>query len=353
MGKQIIVLGMHRSGTSLLTRLLTMMGVYFGSDEIHTGASRENPKGFWERRDIRELNDLLLSSVGADWDRVAGFSAEAVPAKDRTVFRERAKKIITALDAHAPWVIKEPRLCVLFSFWRDLLVDPACVLIWRNPLEVALSLKSRNSIPLQYGLALWEYYTRASIQASSETPRILLSYAELMAEPVETVKTLAGFFKTNGVEDLTLPAATEIEQFVDDSLYRERAQAAEACSYLNDEQKQLFNGLQNHTILQEHYPPRLSESARESLDSLGFLRELQAEHATARELLQTFCTWSDRLFVSGQYRLGRIAGGLCRSFMRNRNFVSLPERKLRAARDAAVRLTDTNSEHSSSPTREN
>jgi len=344
MGKQIIILGMHRSGTSLLTRLVTMMGAYFGSEELHTGANRENPKGFWERRDIRELNDLLLTSAGADWDRVAGFTAEAVLAGDRAVFRERAKNIIAELDAHTPWVIKEPRLCVLFSIWRELLAAPVCVLMWRNPLEVALSLKSRNAIPLQFGLALWEYYTLASIRASSGLPRILLSYAELMAEPDRTVETLADFFKNSGIVGLRSPGINDIEQFVDKSLYRERAQVKEACTYLNDEQKKLFYGLQDHTILQAQTPLRLSESARESLNSLTYLRGLQEK----RELLQTFCNWSERLFASRQYQLGRMVGGVCRSLLSERNFVSLPERKLREAVEASSRCINKISEGSSS-----
>ena len=60
---QLIVLGMHRSGTSVLARLLNLMGVYFGPEGISTGANQENPKGFWERKDVRQLNDGVLQRV--------------------------------------------------------------------------------------------------------------------------------------------------------------------------------------------------------------------------------------------------------------------------------------------------
>ena len=76
---QLIVLGMHRSGTSVLARLLNMMGAYFGSEGISTGANEENPKGFWERRDVRDINDFVLHSVDCDWDRVADFNLNALP----------------------------------------------------------------------------------------------------------------------------------------------------------------------------------------------------------------------------------------------------------------------------------
>jgi len=64
---QLIVLGMHRSGTSSVTRLLNLAGAYFGPEGIATAPNEENPKGFWERRDVRSVCDTLLSSGGFDW----------------------------------------------------------------------------------------------------------------------------------------------------------------------------------------------------------------------------------------------------------------------------------------------
>ena len=70
---QLIILGMHRSGTSVLARLLNMMGAYFGPEGIGTDANDENPKGFWERRDVRSVNDFVLHSVNCDWHKVSDF----------------------------------------------------------------------------------------------------------------------------------------------------------------------------------------------------------------------------------------------------------------------------------------
>ena len=91
---------MHRSGTSAVSRLLNMMGVYFAPEGFSTGANQENPKGFWERRDVRALNDMVLQSVGADWDLVSDFSIERVPQETLDEFRTQAAKIILAMDAH-------------------------------------------------------------------------------------------------------------------------------------------------------------------------------------------------------------------------------------------------------------
>jgi hypothetical protein len=73
---QLIVLGMHRTGTSVIARLLNMIGVYFGPEGMNTGANLENPKGFWERKDIRNANDKLLHTNNLDWNRIARFDIQ-------------------------------------------------------------------------------------------------------------------------------------------------------------------------------------------------------------------------------------------------------------------------------------
>lgn len=153
---QLIVLGMHRSGTSVLARILNMMGAYFGPEGLSTGANRENPKGFCERRDVRQLNDFVLNVQGCDWDKVVEFDPATLPDSVITEFRERASKIVLEMDAHRPWLLKEPRLCLLFDLWKELPEVPVCLHIFRYPVEVARSLQKRNGIRIPTGVALWE-----------------------------------------------------------------------------------------------------------------------------------------------------------------------------------------------------
>src|SRR5690606_8625418 len=121
---QLIVLGMHRSGTSMQTRLLNLAGAYFGPEGSNTGANEENPKGFWERRDVRALNDDLLHSAGCDWNCAASFHVDKIPPEVLTRFKRAAGRIILGMDAHRPWVLKEPRFCLLLPLWRPLLEHP-------------------------------------------------------------------------------------------------------------------------------------------------------------------------------------------------------------------------------------
>ena len=87
---QLVVLGMHRSGTSGVTRLLNLSGAYFGPPDSSTEANDENPKGFWERRDVRNVCDGLLQGAGFDWYRLDGFDVAAIPDPVRTAHGGRA-----------------------------------------------------------------------------------------------------------------------------------------------------------------------------------------------------------------------------------------------------------------------
>ena len=100
---QLVVLGMHRSGTSGVTGLLERAGAWFGPAGIATEANAENPKGFYERRDVRAVCDELLRGAGADWWNVAGFSVDAVPESVAERARVSWRRIVAELDQHEPW----------------------------------------------------------------------------------------------------------------------------------------------------------------------------------------------------------------------------------------------------------
>ena len=198
------------------------MGLYFGDERIGTGRSAENQKGFWERRDVRTLNDTVLFAAGCDWDCVSKFDFDAVPEDARESHFTSAGDIVLNLDAHRPWFIKEPRMCVLFPVWREVVDVPVCILIHRNPLEVADSLKARDGIPVRTGLALWEYYTSCALNDSAGLDRIFVAYEDLMQDPARTVDKLHAALDGRENYRLRKPTQTELARFLDDGLYRQR-----------------------------------------------------------------------------------------------------------------------------------
>ncbi|HEY0662669.1 MAG TPA: sulfotransferase [Lysobacter sp.] len=241
---QLIVLGMHRSGTSVLARLLNLMGVYFGPEGMSTGANQENPKGFWERRDVRALNDSVLHAVGCDWNRVLKLDVAALPQPVVADFNKRASKLLLEMDAHRPWLLKEPRLCLLLPLWRKWLEVPVCIHIYRNPVEVASSLHKRNGIPMEAGLALWERYVRSALDASEGLPSVAVSHRQLMEEPAVAIAKLLEGLNGAGVPGLRMPTGREIEAFVEDGLYRERESREDLHPYARARQLRLFRTLE-------------------------------------------------------------------------------------------------------------
>src|SRR4030095_13582089 len=223
---QILVLGMHRSGTSMVAGLLNTMGAYFGPEGIEMPVHPTNSKGFWERPDVRQANDRLLQASGADWDRGGSFSIEKIPEEELKRVQKTIRSIVLELDAHRPWFVKEPRLCLLFPVWRPLLELPVCIHIYRHPLEVALSLRERNQLSVPLGLALWERYTLAAFGATAGLSRVLVPHAKLLEFPVKTLLWLAAPLTECGVRGVREPAEVEIDAFVRSDLHHHRLSAA-------------------------------------------------------------------------------------------------------------------------------
>lgn len=221
---QIFILGMHRSGTSISARLINMMGAYFAPEEAALPASPGNPRGHWERRDVMQINDALLEAQGCRWNNLAGFSFSNAYHPPENL-RQSMRDVLAEMDAHQPWFIKDPRLCLTLPAWLPLLEKPVAVLVYREPAEIVRSLFMRSSVPAEAALALWEYHAVGALNASRHMPRLFLRHAELLQNPYAACETLYRQLTALGVQRLTLPPRGEIEAFIDPSLYRAKADA--------------------------------------------------------------------------------------------------------------------------------
>ena len=267
---QVVVLGMHRSGTSALARVLNLMGLYFGGEGSSTGRNVENAKGFWERRDVRTLNDQILLAADSDWDCVSQFDPERIPDSVRARYVSLATDITMDLDAHRPWFMKEPRMCVLLPIWREAMELPVCVHVCRNPVAVARSLEVRNEIPIAVGLALWELYNVRALAASADLPRVFSSYEDLLARPGEVVARLRSGLVRHGSYPLREPAEDELTAALDRNLRHQRASGS-ALKAATPQQRRLYDLLTGATA-----DPAIVESTPEvSQSSLDVLREYE------------------------------------------------------------------------------
>ena len=261
----LFVLGMHRSGTSAITGALRHSGVWVGEETELTDANVENPLGFWERRDIRDLCDQMLHSAGADWWKVASFEPKAIPRTALAEQRRKFEKIVSELDKYQAWVIKEPRLCLLLPILRHYVKNLVCIHIHRNPLEVARSLQTRNGFSISAGLALWEVYNLHALRATEGLPRISLSYESLMQHPVETLNALVKELDGLGGEHPIKPDDGLIERFINLDLYHQRATDEETGDYLLPSQRALWLRLRSGEVFDGDLNIPVSEATRQAL----------------------------------------------------------------------------------------
>ena len=185
----ILVAGMHRSGTSALTRLLIGLGC--DAPKTLMPADDYNTKGYWESSEIAALNDDILHSAGSSWDSWEHFGTYWYASPVADGFRARAQTVLAKEFADsALFVLKDPRICRLMPFWLAALEDfgttPQVVLPLRNPLEVAASLHQRDAIEPPFGLLMWLRNALDAEAESRQCNRAFLRYEELLADWPET-----------------------------------------------------------------------------------------------------------------------------------------------------------------------
>ena len=221
---QIFVVGMHRSGTSAITNLLANMGAYFGDEKSGIGSNAENPKGFWERRDVRWANDDLLHSLGCEWDALSHWEPSTLEPRVLTAFKSNISAIFDRLgSAGQSFVIKDPRLCLLLPYWLECATNPVVVFVYRDPEEVAKSLMSRNGYSLDFGLKLWESYVSHGLASCAHTPSLFVDYANVIADELQEANRLYTFLSSNGASDLNRAAVDSAKGTVERGLRNQQA----------------------------------------------------------------------------------------------------------------------------------
>ncbi len=153
MSRCVVVLGMHRSGTSCVTRMLHHLGVYLGENYC-TEPMPSNLIGHWEARDVVATNDEILSQSGGTWQNVPQrltWNADC---------EMRIKQLLAQFAARPLFGWKDPRTTITFPAWQKHLLDYIVLACVRHPLAVAQSLEVRDGLGLQAGLRLWTMYNQ-------------------------------------------------------------------------------------------------------------------------------------------------------------------------------------------------
>lgn len=191
----IVVLGMHRSGTSAITRGLQVVGVDLGNN-LMPGMEGVNDKGFWEDLDIYALNNELLSILGSDWHHLTPIGPKDVEALHESgYFAKTVDLLYQKVEKKNVFGFKDPRVAKLLPFWKEVSthcqLDMSCVLAVRHPLSVAKSLTKRDGFDAEKSYFLWLGYVIESLSGSTGLQRVLVDYDKLMQLPELQINRIA------------------------------------------------------------------------------------------------------------------------------------------------------------------
>src|SRR5262245_5325550 len=183
-GRQaILVLGMHRSGTSAVAGVVAGLGASAPNNQM--AADEYNAKGYLESTAIHEFNDRVLASTGSNWRDWEPFDPHWTSSPFASSFAAEFPGLIEREFGDAQTlVIKDPRICRMVPFWveqlRTIDVEPKAILVVRHPLEVASSLSKRNTFSLRVSLLIWLRYLLDAELHSRELARTWVHYNDLL-----------------------------------------------------------------------------------------------------------------------------------------------------------------------------
>lgn len=219
--RSLVILGMHRSGTSALAGLVQLLGVELGEDLL-PAMPDVNEKGFFEHQEVHDIHETLLQSLGSSWYDPLPLGDNWWQRPDVVTQRRRLVTVLRRDFANSRlWGIKDPRLCRLFPVWKSILAEircePLCVIVTRNPHEVADSLAKRDGFSLTLGYLLWLDHMLSAERFTRGLPRAFVHYDSLLADWRSVISEVARQL------DLEWPLSlqqvgSQIDEFLSDRL---------------------------------------------------------------------------------------------------------------------------------------
>ncbi len=247
--KLVIVLGMHRSGTSVLTKGISELGYFVGDKTLP--ANIANEKGYFEYEELIRLNNHILDELSVRWktiDLIYINRCETFLNFIEERYYERAYKILENIfEQNDRCVIKDPRISLLMPFWEKVLANMKIkykyVLAVRNPNEVSKSLVARRDVDFNYGQNLWLYYNTIILK-NLKSDILVVNYSDVINDTKKTMYRLCEWLEVDKnsfqerINDFT-------STFVEKSLKRQN----EEILFDNPVLKQMYDFLNTDSIL--------------------------------------------------------------------------------------------------------
>jgi hypothetical protein len=190
-GRVVLILGMHRSGTSMLARILAAQGLPLGATLLDRPA-RDNRHGYWEQAEIVAVQEALLDGCDRTWHGPNGL--QPLPEGWLQAPATRAAKTqLTAIVAReiaragGLWGFKDPRSLRLLPLWREIIaalaLEPVFILAARSPSAVAASLMRRNRMSRHFAEALWAMHTIDALAGAGAELAAVIDYDSWFTAP--------------------------------------------------------------------------------------------------------------------------------------------------------------------------
>jgi len=195
----VVVLGMHRSGTSAITKGLELFGIDLGNNLM--APQKDNPKGFFEDKQLVEINDRIFEKAYSHWSSIQFLEPKFLSGPELSEERMAAANWLNMKVAGGnPVGLKDPRLCRMLSFWEPLFTERRLhvgyIFSHRDPTQVGASLQKRNGFGLSYGVDLWAAYAADALLHIQGKSWIAVGFHQLLEEPRRELARIADFLET-------------------------------------------------------------------------------------------------------------------------------------------------------------
>lgn len=206
----VFIVGMHRSGTSVLSQSIALFGYSHGEKSMRP--DRFNPDGYWEDEDIVAFNDRMLKSMDMSWDAIS-FTSDTL--ERLQPFEDEAQALLyKKISAYPQYVIKDPRLCLLLNFWlhvaHQLTIPHHIVYIFRHPESVIQSLIFRNEFHRGKGDLLYFQYNFHALKQLQHQTFLSISFEDFAEKTTDQLRKMATFLGVEKSERELQQAAEKI-----------------------------------------------------------------------------------------------------------------------------------------------
>lgn len=244
----IIVLGVERSGTSVVAEMVHAWGAYAGASEKLHAADEHAPRGYWEYLPLWDfLADLGDFASGATWWE-ADFQRRMECKTTDHGYRRKARELISEMQNDGPWFWKDPALAHFLPFWKQIWGEAVYVITIRNPLDVAISwqkfiLPQNAKVRVSFvamNLLRWQHMMTLILHHTEDAVhRIFLGYEDIMRKPREQAERLSNYLNSKfGNRDSRIQAMVDV---VDPRLWRNHCGIPfDRASVATDHQKALY-----------------------------------------------------------------------------------------------------------------